>query len=203
MANYKEVGRIEGSPLNGLCERVCIEVPKVYDGCITRVPNQAFIIDITDISPANAVYLFKYISTNASGDSEITDLVITKLEGNKARIQYNVVIPLTVSFTDANGVLCTGQSSVTIPRDIVLNVPLKTLSPYSVSVTANLTSSSGVFTSPTTASILCCYVILTKIIVMVDLLVPTYGYCEYPSCESFPEEACEEWLNLPLFPILG
>ena len=33
MANTKAAGRITGNPMCGLCERVCIEAKKIFDGC--------------------------------------------------------------------------------------------------------------------------------------------------------------------------
>ena len=34
----------------------------------------------------------------------------------------------------------------------------------------------------------------------VDIMVPTYGFCEVPPCEEFAENVCDEFFSLPLFP---
>ena len=31
-------GAISGNPLNGLCEKVCIQAQKIFDACIKQIP---------------------------------------------------------------------------------------------------------------------------------------------------------------------
>ena len=51
MTNTKAAGRIYGNPLCGLCERVCIEVKKVFDGCITRIGNIPYTVALSNFTP--------------------------------------------------------------------------------------------------------------------------------------------------------
>ena len=33
-------GRINGNPVNGLCEKVCVEAEKVFDACIRQTQEE-------------------------------------------------------------------------------------------------------------------------------------------------------------------
>ena len=45
-----------------------------------------------------------------------------------------------------------------------------------------------------------CVTIILKIVAKVELLVPSFGFCQIPPCEEFAENVCEEFFRLPLFP---
>ena len=51
MANTLRAGRITGDPAAGLCERMCIEVKRVFDGCRESVSNQNFTLELNGIPP--------------------------------------------------------------------------------------------------------------------------------------------------------
>jgi len=34
----------------------------------------------------------------------------------------------------------------------------------------------------------------------VDIMIPTYGFCDIPPAEEFAENVCDEFFSLPLFP---
>ncbi|MBE5730988.1 MAG: hypothetical protein E7350_03470 [Clostridiales bacterium] len=194
----QKAGTIRGNALCGLNERMCINVRKIFDGCITRYSDREFTLTFDDDELAGDPP-FTYVETRSSGPSTVTNLVITPLSGNRNRIQMDVVTPVTVTYTDANGDTFTATSTVTIPRDIILNLPEDSLSAYVIEVTTNLASTIGSFVDDT-AVITACVVQIIRVLINVDILVPTYGYCEYPTCEEYADEVCRELFNLPIFP---
>ena len=42
--------------------------------------------------------------------------------------------------------------------------------------------------------------IILKVVAVVELLVPAYGYCEIPPCDNFSDSTCDAFFSLPLFP---
>ena len=43
-------GNISGNPLNGLCEKVCVQVRKVFDACITQSTLDRAQLEFTGLS---------------------------------------------------------------------------------------------------------------------------------------------------------
>lgn len=197
--NTKKAGAICGNPLNGLCERVCIEVNKVFDGCITRFTDQTYTATLTGFTEGT-VAPFTFVSARSSGESVISDFVATPIDGRRSRVEMNVTIPITVAYTDANGREGTATSSITVSRDIVLKLPSDSIVPYSLKAISNLVSTIGSFTSDETVSFRVCIVQIIKVVVPVDILVPSYGYAEYPTCVEYEGEVCEGLFNVPIFP---
>ena len=197
--NTIRAGRIVGNPLNGLCERVCIEVPVVYDGCITRDQSLSYQLVLSDVTPG-MIYPFTFVNAVSSGNATFENMTVSPESNNRARIVGDVVIPVTVTFTDATGRVGTGRSSVALHKDVILRLPVRSLIPYRVSVTANLASQIGNFINETTVNILCCVVCVVKIVVVSDIVVPTYGYSIYPDCVDGTEDLCAALMNLPLYP---
>ena len=42
--------------------------------------------------------------------------------------------------------------------------------------------------------------VVLKVLAEVDIMVPTYGFCQVPPSEEFAENVCDEFFSLPLFP---
>ncbi len=193
----QKAGIIRGNALCGLNERICINARKVYDGCITRYSDRSFTLSFsTELSGTSP---YTYVEARSSGTSTVENLVITPTTCNKSRVQMNVVTPVTVTYTDANNETYTATSSITIARDIVLKLPEDSLTSYTIEVATNLASTIGSFTDDA-ATITACVVQITRVLVNVDVLIPSYGYCEYPTCQEYSDEVCRELFNLPIFP---
>ena len=197
--NTIRAGRISGNPLNGLCERVCIEVPVVYDGCISRDRSLSFQLVLSDITPG-MIYPYTFLNAVSSGDATLENTIVSSVDNNRIRIQGDVVIPMTVTFTDATGRIGTGRSSIALHKDIILRIPERSLVPYRISVTANAVSQIGNFINETMVNIMCCVICIIKTVVTSDIVVPAYGYSVYPSCTDGSEDLCAALFNLPLFP---
>lgn len=198
--NTLAAGRIVGNPLCGLCERVCIETKKIFDGCITRLNNITYTERLTDI-PVGFTPPYTFVGAQSSGATVITDLVVTQIEGRRSRLTFNTVIPIAVQFTDAVGALGQAFTNITLSRDIILNVPDNSVFPYSVEAATNFVSLIGSFGADNaTVTFTGCLVQIVRIVTVVEMLVPSYGYCEYPECREYTDRSCEALLDLPVFP---
>ena len=200
MANTKAAGRITGNPMCGLCERVCIEAQKIFDGCVGRFGNVTFTVALSDFTGGTTTpYTFE--RAVSSGSTTLNNLTVTTIRGNRSRVAFDSVIPITVYYTDAAGVSGTAQGAVTFSRDVVLTIPSDSVMPYSIEATTALSSNIGAFSSDNASvTITCCIIQTVRVIMTVELLVPSYGYCEYPSCENYADEVCEGIFARPIFP---
>lgn len=198
MANTIQAGRINGNPLCGLCERVCIEVKKIHDGCISRLQNITFNdLILTDFFPNSGVAPYSFISAENSSAPIINNLSITNLDTGRIRVRYDAVFPVRVTFTDSLNNIITAETNVIVPRDIVLSPP-EDGREYSIEIVGRLLSRIGVVNDNLTATITCCIAIITRVVVMADIVIPTYGECVYPNCVGF-EDTCTVLFNTPPF----
>ncbi|WP_251617365.1 hypothetical protein [Pumilibacter muris] len=198
MANTLRAGAITGSPTAGLCERMCIEVKRVFDGCKEVFNNQSYVLELAGIPP-QATPPFTFVEAVNYGATAFENVSVSSLENGKARISGDVVVPILVTFTDANGNAYTATSSLRLHRDVVLSVPAPTIAPYTIEVFSAFVSRIGSFISNEAVSVSACLVLIIKVIVIADILVPTYGNCVYPECVDCGD-ICNEFLSLPLFP---
>ncbi len=198
--NTKAAGRITGNPLCGLCERVCIETKKIFDGCVGRFGNVTFTVALSDFTGGTtAPYTFE--RAISSGVTTLNNLTVTTIRGNRSRVAFDSVVPITVCYTDAAGVAGTANGTVTFNRDVILSVPSDSVVPYSIEATTALSSNIGSFSSDNASvTITCCIIQIVRVVTTVELLVPSYGYCEYPSCENYADDVCEGIFARPVFP---
>lgn len=196
-------GPIVGNAANGLCEKVCIEVKKVFDACIKQETLSDQVITLSGTTPADVRQPFTFVSARSSSSAgSITDLTVTPTAETPgcSRVQCNVEIPLSVSFTDADGTSAVGTSSLTLARDVLLRVPEPSVIPYEIVAVVNAVSAEGTYLSDGQFSITLCVTVILKVVMDVELLVPSYGYCYIPPCQEYQEEICEGFFDLPLFP---
>ncbi len=196
-------GAIKGNPLSGLCEKVCIQATKVFDTCMQQTQLTDIILPITNLTPANPTYPLTFVSAKSSTQvGTITNLIIEPLEERPkaARVRANITIPVTVAYTDANGVEGIASSSVTITKDVILNIPSASIMPYSVEAVVSLVSTLGSYTDLNQFTIDACISVILKIVMQVELLIPSYGYTPIPPCQEYTQEVCAGFFELPMFP---
>ena len=58
-------GAISGNPLNGLCEKVCIQAQKIFDACIKQIQLENYTLTLTDLTPADPTYPLTFISAKS------------------------------------------------------------------------------------------------------------------------------------------
>ena len=195
-------GIITGNPLNGICEKACIQTNKVLDACMKQLQETNLQLALTDQTPANPTLPLTFVSATTATGTTITNLVVDRLldRPNFGRVSGNVNIPLVVTYTDANGVAGEGNTTITVPFDVVMFIPQPSVVPYTVEAFGAASVPSGVYVNNNIFSISACITIILRVIVRAELLVPSYGYCSAPACQEFTQEVCSGILELPIYP---
>ncbi len=202
--NPNKPGPICGNPNTGICEKVLLTATKVFDACACTTTETGVILQVSGFNPANPVLPLTYISSENTVGSPITvsDLVIDRLDTcpNYANVSFVVTIPVTVTYRDANGVVGTASATVTVNKSVLLFVPQPAMSPVNIDVSATFSSRIGTFTSPDIFTVTGCIRIVVKVVSVVDVLVPSYGYPHLPPCQQAPQNACPGLEDLPIYP---
>lgn len=195
-------GAVSGNPLNGICEKACIQVDKVLDAGMRQIQESNVQVTLTNQTPLNPVTPLTFVSAVTNGDTTITNLVVERLtdKPNFARVSFDANVPIIVTYTDANGVAGTGTSTLVIPNDIVLFIPQPSIVPYRIEVFGAVSSPIGTYVSGSTFSISACVTLITRVLVRSEVLVPSYGYCAPPPAQEFSQEICSGVFELPIFP---
>ena len=196
-------GPIQGNPLNGLCEKACIHTKKVFDACIRQMQETDVQLTVTDFTPANPVQPLTFVNVRCVGtDVTISDLVVDRFDDKPcfARVSGTVNVPVVVTYTDANGVVGTGNSVISVNTDVVLYVPQPSIVPFTIEAFASCLSPDGEYVGDNVFSIDTCLSIILRVVVEAELLVTTYGYCPIPPCQEFTQDACSGFFDLPLYP---
>ena len=196
-------GTITGNPLNGLCEKVCIQAEKIFDAGIIQTRLENYAAAITDPVPANPTYPLTFVSARStSSTGTVTNLTVDRqAEGCCARVQATVTIPIEVVYVDANGVDGVATSSIVLTEDVLMYVPPASVIPFTVTSAVSCVSPEGTFNAATGAfSISACVTCILKVAMQVELLVPSYGYCAIPPAQEYSQEVCTGFFELPLYP---
>jgi hypothetical protein len=196
-------GRINGNPMNGLCERVVIQAQKVFDACIRQTQEEGITLALTDFNPADPVYPLTFLSARSTTNKgTVTNIKIDRLPDRQrfARVQATVTVPMEVVYTDANGVQGTAQSSVSIDQDIIMYIPEPSIIPFTVDAVVSIVAPEGVYVEGPTFTVTCCITMIMKIVMPVELLVPAYGYATIPPCQEYTQEVCSGFFDLPIYP---
>ncbi|MBE7076931.1 MAG: hypothetical protein E7374_03450 [Clostridiales bacterium] len=190
---------------NGLCERICIQATKVFDACMNQSQIENYSLTLTDFNPANPTTPLNFVSGNSlGGTTTISNLVITRFDDrpNFARVQATINIPVTVTYTDANNTPGTATGTISLNQDVILYVPQPSLTPIDVIAFGSAVIAEGSY-NPTTGgfTISACVTTILKVVAVVDVLVPSYGYCPIPPCTPFTgDDICPGVFELPLYP---
>lgn len=197
----QKAGKIYGSALCGLCERACIEAKRIFDGCMSRRSAAAFTVRLNGFTAGTAAP-FTFVSAASDGFSTVSDEVITAVGGGRSRVSFTVTAPITVSYTDAAGTAGSASGTVTFSREVNFSLPDSGAYPYEIEAATSLFSSTGQFLSDDTVTFSACVLQIVRVTAVVELLVPTYGYCEYPACDD-PEGDCPGIAGMPRFAVTG
>ncbi len=196
-------GPINGNPMNGLCEKVCIQAKKVFDACMQQSQLNDIVLDLTNLTPTNPTYPLTFISAKSTTQSgTVSNLLIEPLaeRPRSARVKCDITIPVSVAYTDASGTEGAATSYVTVSKDVILNIPSASIMPFNVEALVSLVSTQGSYTGENRFTIDCCVSIILKIVMDVELLVPSYGYTPMPPCQEYTQEVCAGFFELPMYP---
>lgn len=202
--NPNRPGPIFGNPVNGICEKALLEVKKVFDACVSTTQESGIVLQATDFQPIGPALPLTFISaeTDFSQPTTVSNVVIDRLDGrpNFANVSATITIPVIITYRDANGVQGTATSTVTVVKNVLLFVPQPAVAPVQIKATGLFTSVIGTFTAPDIFTVTGCIQIIMKVVAVVDLLVPSYGYPCIPECQATPETVCPNIADLPLYP---
>ena len=197
-------GPINGNPVSGLNEKVCLQAQRVFDAYIKQGQSDGIVLSLVDPVPANPTYPLTFISARSTTSAgTVTAFQVDRLpdRANCARVQASVDIPVEVVYTDANGVEGKASATVTVSEDVILFVPQPSIMPYEVQCVVSAVAPEGAFNAENnTFTVNMCITVILKIVINVDLLVPTYGYCVIPPAQEYTQEVCAGFFELPLYP---
>lgn len=196
-------GTITGNPMNGITEKVCVQVEKIFDAAIKQSQLENYSLALTDSTIADPTYPLTFVSARTtSAEATVTNLSIERQTDKRcARVQATVSVPVEVLFTDASGADGSATSTVSIPIDVLLFVPAPSIIPFTLRAVVSAVAPEGTYDATTqgfTASI--CATVILKIAMPVELLVPSYGYCAIPPAQEYSQEVCAGFFELPLYP---
>ena len=197
-------GPITGNPLNGLCERVCIQTNKVFDSCRKQISETGLTFTLTNITPQDLVEPYTFVSAQTNGDAYFSNLVIDRFPDrpNFARVSGTVNVPIIVNFTDSNGKEGSGTTVLSFNQDVILFVPQPSVVPFTIDVFAGLAIADATYLGDNTFSCDACIQIILRVIVNTNILVPSYGYCPIPPCQDYStNDVCPGFFDLPIYPV--
>ncbi len=196
-------GAINGNPMNGICEKVCIQVKKVFDACIKQMQEDDVALVLCDFCPPNPAQPLTFVSARSTTPKGIvSNLIIDRLEDKprQARVRCTVTIPMEVIYVDANGVEGKAKTCLSIAEDIILFVPEPSIIPYQFEAVVSAVGLDGVQSADNIFVCDVCVTVILKIVIESELLVPSYGYAQIPPCQEFTQEVCTGFFELPLYP---
>lgn len=219
-------GMVAGNVLDGLNEKICIQVQRVYDSCLQQ--EQLSDVDVVITSYAQVV---NHCACNANGccgnetetvpptsapvppivfescrsstmDVDISNLSVERLCDRPcfARVRGTLQIPIDILFTDSRCVEYIGKGVITVNKDVLLAVPDESIVPFTLEGMASAVCVAGNYLGNNTFRLTVCVTIVLKVLAKVEILVPSYGFCPIPPCEEFADSVCDEFFSLPLFP---
>ena len=204
--------------LSGLNEKVCIQVQRVYDSCLwqdqldaQRVTLLSYGLvpgcsgdaqngDNTCAQPAMPITFESCRSTTTEGT--IRNLSVERLCDRPcfARVRGSIDIPIDILFSDSACREYIGRGMVTVDRDVLLSIPDESIVPYAIDAMVSAVCVSGTYIGNNVFELTICVTVVLKVLAKVEMLVPSYGFCEVPPCEEFADSVCDEFFSLPLFP---
>lgn len=190
---------------DGLCERACVQVKRVYDSCMQQVQLDDVTFDLEDIRPCDQSFTapLTFLSCRSiPGRTKVTNISVRPIADSDhlARVQASVAVPIEILFSDANGIEGAGRSSITIHKDVVLYVPDDSIIPYTVEAVAAAVCVTGSYCGNFRFRVTVCVTVILKVLAEVQLLIPTYGYCQIPPCQEFASGVCDDFFSLPIYP---
>ncbi len=197
-------GPVKGNPLNGLCEKTCIQVKKVFDACIQQTQLTGTVLTLENFTPNPPTYPLTFVSArNTVSKGVISNLTVEPVSGerpNTSRVKADVIIPMSVAYVDANGVEGVATSSITINKDVILCIPSASVMSYDIEAVVSAVSTIGTYTGEGQFTIDACVTVILKVVMEVELLIPSYGYAVLPPCQDYTAEVCTGFFELPIYP---
>ena len=196
-------GTISGNPLNGLCEKVCIQAEKIFDAGIIQTRLEGYSVVPEDFVPANPTYPLTFVSARSvSSIGTVTNVNVDRQTDSQcARVQATISLPVEIVYVDAAGVEGKATGNIVLNEDVIMYVPPASVMPFSVTSVASCVSPEGTYDATTGSFVIsACVTCILKVAMQVELLVPSYGYCAIPPAQEYSQEVCTGFFELPLYP---
>lgn len=215
-------GTISGNALDGLQEKVCVQVKRVYDSAMQQAQLDNAIVTITSFAQVNGGCS---CACNDGGEtipptsapvppitfescrSNTTEGVIRNLSVERlcdrpcfARVRATIDVPIDILFVDSRCVEYIGKGVVSVNRDVLLSIPDESIVPYNLEAMVSAICVSGCYIGNNQFKMTICVTIILKVLADVEILIPSYGFCTIPPAEEFADSVCDEFFSLPLFP---
>ncbi|MBQ7643135.1 MAG: hypothetical protein IJS67_04455, partial [Clostridia bacterium] len=180
---------------------------KVFDACIRQTQIDNVTLTLTNTTPANPALPLTFVRARNStvSPATVTDITVEPLPDrqNFARVQATITVPMEVVYTDANGAYGKGQSSFTFNTDIIMYIPDPSIIPYRIEAVVSVVAPHGADKDNHTLNVSCCVTAIMKVVMTVELLVPSYGYATIPPCQEYTQDVCSGFFDLPIYPQNG
>ncbi len=224
-------GTIAGRALEGLQEKVFVEVKRVYDCCLQQEQLDDREVTITSYAmvagncgcntcstcpcgnapdntetvpptsaPVPPITFESCRSTTTEGT--IRDLTVERLCDRPcfARVRCKIDVPVDILFVDSRCVEYIGKGVITVNKDVLLSIPDESIVPYALESMVSAICVAGSYIGNNRFRLTVCVTVILKVLAQVEILIPSYGFCQVPPCEEFAENVCDEFFSLPLFP---
>lgn len=117
-----------------------------------------------------------------------------------ARVRGQIDVPIDILFSDSTCREYIGRGVVTVDKDVLLSIPDESIVPYTIEAMVSAICVSGTYVGNNVFELEICVTVVLKVLAKVEILVPSYGFCDVPPCEEFADSVCDEFFSLPLFP---
>lgn len=202
-------GTISGSALDGLQEKVCVQVKRVYDSAMTQEQLTKQTVTITSYAQVNNT-----CTCNACGCQETQETIpptsapvppitfescrSTTTEGNIrnltvdrlcdrpcfARVRATIDIPIDILFVDSRCVEYIGKATISVNRDVLLSIPDESIVPYTLESMVSAICVSGTYLGNNQFKMTICVTTILKVLAEAEILIPSYGYCRFRPLRS-------------------
>lgn len=211
---------IVGDATEGLVEKVCVQVKRVYDSCLQQEQLDDQIVTITRCAQvvqgcgtcgvncgcvsnqettaptSNPVAPLTFESCRStSNEGIIRDLSVERLCDRPcfARVRATIDVPIDILFVDSRCVEYIGKGVVTVKKDVLMSIPDESIVPYTMESMVSAICVAGTHIPDSKSfNLTVCVTVVLKVLAKVEILIPSYGFCPIPPCEEFADNVCDD-----------
>ncbi len=166
--------------------RIAVQLRRIYNGAtITAKRDISVALSGFSLSP---VYPLTFLSARGAGEATVTSQTVTRLtNSDRSRVSLSLSYPVTVFYTDANGVR--GRASAVINDDIDLLLVLPD-TPYSFEVDYSFGAYIGNIADDGTLTASACRKLTVKVLTRFDAVICVSDCVEYPQASLTEDAVC-------------
>lgn len=171
---------------NGCGGRIAVQLRQIYNGA-TLTAKRDFTVPASNFVPSPPAYPLTFIGARGSGEATVISQTVTRTTSDRSRVRLVLGYPVTVYYTDANGVR--GRADVAITDDIDLLLILPD-TPYSIEADYSFGSSIGSIANDGTVTMSACRKLTVKVITRLDAVICVSGSVDYPQASLTEDAVC-------------